>query len=142
MDPPRAARFPSSPLATPCCCVVAACRASWSRRARRAAPRSTPITQHLERLLARGARFVACHADMNHFKPFNDQQGYGRGDEMIRLAARLALTHCDPQQDVVGPVGGDDFSIRPDGRVRFTPLQHPRCSAVPAAAPRRCNPPL
>lgn len=74
-------------------------------------PGNIPISQHIERLLSSGVEFVACYADLNNFKPFNDQYGYWRGDEMIRLVARLALAHCDPQRDFVGHVGGDDFII-------------------------------
>lgn len=72
-------------------------------------PGNIPISQHIERLLASGVEFVACYADLNNFKPFNDQYGYWRGDEMIRLVARLAVAHCDPRCDFVGHVGGDDF---------------------------------
>ena len=74
-------------------------------------PGNIPISQHIERLLSSGVDFVACYADLNNFKPFNDQYGYWRGDEMIRLVARLALAHCDPRRDFVGHVGGDDFII-------------------------------
>lgn len=74
-------------------------------------PGNIPISQHIERLLNSGVEFVACYADLNNFKPFNDQYGYWRGDEMIRLVAKLALAHCDPQRDFVGHVGGDDFII-------------------------------
>jgi len=74
-------------------------------------PGNIPISQHIERLLKRGVDFVVCYADLNNFKPFNDQYGYWRGDEMIRLVARLALAHCDPRRDFVGHVGGDDFII-------------------------------
>lgn len=74
-------------------------------------PGNIPISQHIERLLANGVEFVACYADLNDFKPFNDQYGYWRGDEMIRLLARLAISHCDPKRDFVGHVGGDDFII-------------------------------
>jgi len=74
-------------------------------------PGNIPISQHIERLLNSGVEFVACYADLNNFKPFNDQYGYWRGDEMIRLVARLALAHCDPRCDFVGHVGGDDFII-------------------------------
>ncbi len=74
-------------------------------------PGNIPISQHIERLLSSGVEFVACYADLNNFKPFNDQYGYWRGDEMIRLVARIALAHCDPQRDFVGHVGGDDFII-------------------------------
>lgn len=74
-------------------------------------PGNIPITQHLQRLLDRRSDFVACYVDLNHFKPFNDLYGYWRGDDMIRLIARLAVTHCDSQCDFVGHVGGDDFMI-------------------------------
>jgi diguanylate cyclase (GGDEF)-like protein len=74
-------------------------------------PGNIPISQHIERLLNSGVEFVACYADLNNFKPFNDQYGYWRGDEMIRLLAKIALAHCDPQRDFVGHVGGDDFII-------------------------------
>lgn len=72
-------------------------------------PGNIPISQHIERLMEAGANFVACYADLNHFKPFNDHYGYWRGDEMIRLVAKLALVHCDAKRDFVGHVGGDDF---------------------------------
>jgi diguanylate cyclase (GGDEF)-like protein len=74
-------------------------------------PGNIPISQHIERLLGSGTEFVACYADLNNFKPFNDQYGYWRGDEMIRLVARIISAHCDPQRDFVGHVGGDDFII-------------------------------
>jgi diguanylate cyclase (GGDEF)-like protein len=74
-------------------------------------PGNIPITQHIERLLKKQARFVACYADLNHFKPYNDYYGYWRGDEMIRLLARISMEQCDSQRDFLGHVGGDDFII-------------------------------
>lgn len=74
-------------------------------------PGNIPISQHIDRLLARGGEFVACYLDLNHFKPFNDQYGYWRGDEMIRLLARTCVMHADPRNDFVGHVGGDDFIL-------------------------------
>lgn len=74
-------------------------------------PGNIPISQHIERLLNSGIEFVACYADLDNFKPFNDRYGYWRGDEMIRLVARLAMMHCDPLCDFVGHVGGDDFIL-------------------------------
>jgi EAL domain-containing protein (putative c-di-GMP-specific phosphodiesterase class I)/GGDEF domain-containing protein len=74
-------------------------------------PGNIPISQHIERLLKSGVAFVACYADLNNFKPFNDQYGYWRGDEMIRLVAKLAKAHCDPRRDFLGHVGGDDFIL-------------------------------
>lgn len=74
-------------------------------------PGNIPISDHIERLLASGRDFVAAYADLNHFKPYNDHYGYWRGDEMIRLVARVLLAHCDAKRDFVGHVGGDDFVI-------------------------------
>jgi diguanylate cyclase (GGDEF)-like protein len=74
-------------------------------------PGNIPISQHIERLLKKQVRFVACYADLNHFKPFNDHYGYWRGDEMIRLVARIAMEQCDSQRDFLGHVGGDDFIL-------------------------------
>ncbi|MBC7919320.1 MAG: diguanylate cyclase, partial [Rhodoferax sp.] len=74
-------------------------------------PGNIPISQHMERLLKRNAKFVACYADLNNFKPFNDYYGYWRGDEMIRLVAQIAVKQCDAQKDFLGHVGGDDFII-------------------------------
>ncbi|MDO9159255.1 MAG: phosphodiesterase [Burkholderiaceae bacterium] len=74
-------------------------------------PGNIPITQHIQRLLDTCSPFVAAYVDLNHFKPFNDQYGYWRGDEMIRLAASIVTRHCAPQHDFVGHVGGDDFIV-------------------------------
>jgi diguanylate cyclase (GGDEF)-like protein len=74
-------------------------------------PGNIPISQHIERLLKKQVSFVACYADLNNFKPYNDYYGYWRGDEMIRLMAGLAMEQCDAQRDFLGHVGGDDFLL-------------------------------
>lgn len=74
-------------------------------------PGNIPISEHVGRLLDSGSRFVACYADLNHFKAFNDHYGYWRGDEMIKLVARTLVAHCDPLLDFIGHVGGDDFVV-------------------------------
>jgi GGDEF domain-containing protein len=74
-------------------------------------PGDIPISEHISRLLDSGGDFVACYAYLNDFKPFNNQYGYLRGDEMIRLAARTLVAHCNPRRDFVGHVRGDDFVL-------------------------------
>ena len=51
------------------------------------------------RLMLHDINFAACYADLNNFKPFNDHYGYWRGDEMIRLVAKVMVAHCDAQRD-------------------------------------------
>lgn len=74
-------------------------------------PGNIPISEHLDRLLLADVPFVACYADLDNFKPFNDQYGYWRGDEVIRLAASVIQGNADPTLDFVGHVGGDDFLV-------------------------------
>ncbi len=74
-------------------------------------PGNIPLTQHIQRLLSGERKFAACYCDLNHFKPYNDQYGYWRGDEMILLLSRLLCEHAEPTRDFVGHVGGDDFVV-------------------------------
>lgn len=74
-------------------------------------PGNIPITEHIARLLASGAPFVAAYADLDNFKPYNDQYGYWRGDEMIKCAAAVLQSQVDPLVDFLGHVGGDDFVV-------------------------------
>jgi diguanylate cyclase (GGDEF)-like protein len=74
-------------------------------------PGNVPIAEHVERLIARGCRFVSCYCDLDNFKPFNDVFGYQRGDEAIQLSAGVLAEACDPRVDFVGHIGGDDFVL-------------------------------
>ena len=74
-------------------------------------PGNIPITEHIRRLLDAKVAFAAAYFDLNNFKPYNDLYGYWRGDEMIKLAAQMIMTHADLSQDFVGHVGGDDFVV-------------------------------
>ncbi|NDZ18992.1 hypothetical protein C7T35_21990 [Variovorax sp. WS11] len=88
----------------------------WWKAARHAnpltlLPGNMPINVHIERLLVSGTEFVACYADLNNFKAFNDHYGYWRGDGLIRIAAELLSQNADPVHDFVGHIGGDDFIV-------------------------------
>ena len=74
-------------------------------------PGNIPIAEHIGRLIEAGQPFVAAYCDLNHFKPYNDQYGYFRGDRMIRLVAATLARHAEPSWDFVGHVGGDDFVV-------------------------------
>lgn len=74
-------------------------------------PGNVPISEHMQYLLDTKQPFHAAYADLDHFKPFNDVFGYRRGDDIIKLTARILLEHTDPQHDFVGHIGGDDFFV-------------------------------
>lgn len=74
-------------------------------------PGNVPIHEHIERLLEKNIAFVACYADLDHFKPFNDVYGYRNGDDVIQMTARILRSHCHPQNDFIGHIGGDDFIV-------------------------------
>ncbi len=74
-------------------------------------PGNIPATEHINRLLSSRREFVAAYFDLNHFKPFNDQYGYFRGDKMILLVAATIERHTDQTVDFISHVGGDDFMV-------------------------------
>lgn len=74
-------------------------------------PGNVPINQHIDNLLAARGPFIIAYCDLDHFKPFNDVYGYARGDDVIRLTARVLTEACDPERDFIGHIGGDDFVL-------------------------------
>ncbi|MGE5525820.1 MAG: GGDEF domain-containing protein [Rhodospirillaceae bacterium] len=74
-------------------------------------PGNVPIDEHIARLLDSRGAFCACHCDLDNFKPYNDVYGYHQGDAVIRLAAELLASVCEPNCDFLGHIGGDDFFI-------------------------------
>jgi GGDEF domain-containing protein len=74
-------------------------------------PGNVPIAQYIEELLEGDVPFTVCYCDVDYFKPFNDTYGYSRGDMVIQSLAGILVAHCDPGQDFVGHIGGDDFVV-------------------------------
>ncbi|MGB6006941.1 GGDEF domain-containing protein [Castellaniella sp.] len=74
-------------------------------------PGNVPIDRQIQRYLASGRKFAVCHADLDHFKPFNDVFGYRLGDDVIRLLSRVLSQQVDERQDFLGHIGGDDFIV-------------------------------
>lgn len=75
-------------------------------------PGNLPIMREAERRLEKHAPFAVAYLDIDHFKPFNDKYGFSRGDEVLRMTARLLVNAVRDAQNpdtYVGHVGGDDF---------------------------------
>jgi PleD family two-component response regulator len=75
-------------------------------------PGNTRIQEELERAIREERRFALLYADLDNFKAYNDHYGFARGDDILRLAARLlhgAVQATARPDAFVGHVGGDDF---------------------------------
>ncbi len=80
-------------------------------------PGNISITRQIQARLDEGTIFALAHADLDHFKPFNDKYGFGRGDEVIKITGRLILNivkNRQHQNSFIGHIGGDDFIFMMD----------------------------
>ena len=75
-------------------------------------PGNYSITRQIQWLIDSQAPFVVAYVDLDHFKSFNDKYGFLRGDDIIKMTARLvtnSVRKLDLPEAFVGHVGGDDF---------------------------------
>ncbi len=75
-------------------------------------PGNISILREAERRLGSGQAFAMAYVDLDFFKPFNDKYGFARGDEVLRMTARIivnAISSLGSTDTYVGHVGGDDF---------------------------------
>jgi len=77
-------------------------------------PGNEPIRRELIRRLAEGRPFAVLYADLDHFKWYNDQYGFHKGDDVIRFTGETLLDTVRSQANAdcfVGHIGGDDFIV-------------------------------
>lgn len=75
-------------------------------------PGNITIMREAEYRLSMGTPFAIAYLDLDNFKPFNDKYGFGRGDEVLRMTARIlvnAIRDLNSRETHVGHIGGDDF---------------------------------
>lgn len=72
-------------------------------------PGNTSIQHAIEKAL--GEPMAVCYVDINNFKPYNDTYGFTRGDEVLRMVARIISIAVRQHGDggFSGHIGGDDF---------------------------------
>jgi GGDEF domain-containing protein len=80
-------------------------------------PGNASIQQAIVRAL--GEPLAVCYLDINNFKPYNDKYGFSRGDEVLRMVARIMTNAVreSPEGGFAGHIGGDDF-------VFISPVKH------------------
>ncbi len=75
-------------------------------------PGNSSILKTIQSILDQGLERMVGYVDIDNFKPFNDRYGFSRGDEVIRMTARILVNTVQElagAQGFVGHVGGDDF---------------------------------
>ncbi len=75
-------------------------------------PGNTSILKTIQGYLDSGKERAVAYLDIDNFKPLNDKYGFSRGDEVIRMTARVLVNVVSEKagrEGFVGHVGGDDF---------------------------------
>ena len=85
-------------------------------------PGNVQIQTELKKRLLRKETFQVLYFDLDNFKAYNDVYGFLKGDEIIKLTAKIITknVHAVEENDVfVGHIGGDDFVAIVDGEVNY-----------------------
>jgi diguanylate cyclase (GGDEF)-like protein len=77
------------------------------------------IERRIERLDREGLPGTLMFADLDNFKPINDQLGHEVGDQALCMTAALLRITVRPA-DLVARLGGDEFALWLDGADHFT----------------------
>ncbi len=75
-------------------------------------PGNTSILKTIQGYIEQETERAVCYVDIDNFKPLNDKYGFSRGDEVIRMTARVIVNVVSEEaksEGFVGHVGGDDF---------------------------------
>jgi len=75
-------------------------------------PGNYTIMATIQKTIWQKEKAALCYLDLDNFKAFNDRYGFARGDDAIRMTARVITNvsqRLSPSESFVGHVGGDDF---------------------------------
>jgi len=74
-------------------------------------PGNTSIITKIQELIEQEKDFALGYVDLNNFKAYNDKYGFLRGDEVIKMLARVLVNSVNQirEDTFVGHIGGDDF---------------------------------
>ena len=75
-------------------------------------PGNTSILREIQSALDLNQKTAIAYVDVDNFKAFNDRYGFARGDEALRMTARIlsnVIHGLKNENTFIGHVGGDDF---------------------------------
>ena len=85
-------------------------------------PGNLPIQTELKKRLLRKEPFVVLYFDLDNFKAYNDVYGFLKGDQIIKLTAKIITKNIHALENTdafVGHIGGDDFVAITDGDIDY-----------------------
>jgi len=90
------------------------------------------MTRHIDRLDREEQPGTLLFADLDDFKPVNDQLGHEVGDQVLQRTGRILRDTVRPS-DLVARLGGDEFALWMDGADHMTAAERADhlCSEVP-----------
>jgi len=77
-------------------------------------PGNNSIAEAISQALDDQRDVCVIHADLDHFKAFNDKYGFARGDDVIRFTSdtlKRVLMETNSENMFIGHIGGDDFVL-------------------------------
>lgn len=75
-------------------------------------PGNFTIIASIQKSIDESWKFALGYVDIDNFKAFNDKYGFARGDDLIKMTARIltnVVRNLCPEKGFVGHIGGDDF---------------------------------
>ena len=85
-------------------------------------PGNVQIQTELKKRLFQKETFQVLYLDLDNFKAYNDVYGFLKGDEIIKLTARIITKNVHSLEDsesFVGHIGGDDFVAIIDENISY-----------------------
>lgn len=85
-------------------------------------PGNMQIEAELKRRLRKKNGFSILYFDLDNFKAYNDIYGFLKGDEIIKLTARIIqrnIHDIDVEDSFIGHIGGDDFVAIVSSQIDF-----------------------
>lgn len=85
-------------------------------------PGNVKIQTELKKRISKKNPFTVLYLDLDNFKAYNDLYGFVRGDEIIKLTAKIItnnIYNISEGNTFVGHIGGDDFVAILDGTIDY-----------------------
>jgi diguanylate cyclase (GGDEF)-like protein len=75
-------------------------------------PGNNSIIKEIQKRIDSREKFALAYIDLDNFKAYNDKYGFSRGDEILRMTARIitnSIRELNRADVFIGHIGGDDY---------------------------------